>query len=78
MGHTFRSLKPIFNGVVDEFKGKMHYVEINIEQDQEIAEAAGGRGRARCDQEIAEAAGGRGRARCDLPAAVPLVIKLTC
>lgn len=36
-----RSLKPIFNKVVDEFKGQIHYVEIDIEIDQEIAEAAG-------------------------------------
>ena len=36
-----RSLKPIFNKVVDEFKGQIHYVEIDIERDQEIAEAAG-------------------------------------
>ncbi|KAG2424610.1 hypothetical protein HXX76_014335 [Chlamydomonas incerta] len=36
-----RTLKPIFNGVVEEYSGKVHYVEIDIEQDQEIAEAAG-------------------------------------
>ncbi|KAG2432738.1 hypothetical protein HYH02_012872 [Chlamydomonas schloesseri] len=36
-----RTLKPIFNGVVDEYTGKVHYVEIDIEQDPEIAEAAG-------------------------------------
>lgn len=36
-----RSLKPIFNKVVDEFQGQVHYVEIDIEMDQEIAEAAG-------------------------------------
>ncbi|GLC33882.1 hypothetical protein PLESTB_000814200 [Pleodorina starrii] len=36
-----RTLKPIFNAVVDEYKGKVHYVEIDIEQDPEIAEAAG-------------------------------------
>ncbi|GAX78677.1 hypothetical protein CEUSTIGMA_g6115.t1 [Chlamydomonas eustigma] len=36
-----RSLKPILNGVMDEFKGKIHYVEIDIESDPEIAEAAG-------------------------------------
>lgn len=36
-----RSLKPIFNSVVQEYTGKIHYVEIDIEQDPEIAEAAG-------------------------------------
>lgn len=36
-----RSLKPIFNKVLDEFAGKVHFVEIDIEKDQEIAEAAG-------------------------------------
>lgn len=36
-----RSLKPIFNSVVDEYKGKIHYVEVDIEADPEIAEAAG-------------------------------------
>ncbi|KAG2496558.1 hypothetical protein HYH03_005381 [Edaphochlamys debaryana] len=36
-----RTLKPIFNGVMDEYQGKVHYVEIDIEQDPEIAEAAG-------------------------------------
>lgn len=36
-----RTLKPIFNGVVDEYKGQVHYVEIDIEADPEIAEAAG-------------------------------------
>jgi thioredoxin reductase (NADPH) len=36
-----RSLKPIFNSVVQEYTGKVHYVEIDIEQDPEIAEAAG-------------------------------------
>ena len=36
-----RSLKPIFNKVIDEFQGQVHYVEIDIEIDQEIAEAAG-------------------------------------
>lgn len=25
-----RSLKPIFNAVVDEFKGKLHYVEVRL------------------------------------------------
>ncbi|GMH35286.1 hypothetical protein BSKO_03154 [Bryopsis sp. KO-2023] len=36
-----RTLKPMFSGVVDEYSGKMHYVEIDIEEDPEIAEAAG-------------------------------------
>lgn len=36
-----RSLKPIFNSVLDQYAGKVHYVEIDIEQDPEIAEAAG-------------------------------------
>jgi thiol-disulfide isomerase/thioredoxin len=27
-----RTLKPIFGGVMDEFAGKVHYVEIDIEQ----------------------------------------------
>ena len=35
------TLKPILNKVVDEFDGKIHYIEIDIEQDPEIAEAAG-------------------------------------
>jgi thioredoxin reductase (NADPH) len=35
------TLKPILDKVVDEFDGKIHFVEIDIEQDQEIAEAAG-------------------------------------
>ncbi len=35
------SLKPILEKVVNEFKGKIHYVEIDIEQDPEIAENAG-------------------------------------
>ncbi|MEG3921234.1 thioredoxin-disulfide reductase [Microcoleus sp. T3_A4] len=35
------SLKPILNKVVDEFEGKIHYVEIDIEEDPEIAENAG-------------------------------------
>ncbi len=35
------TLKPILNKVVDEFDGKIHYVEIDIEQDPNIAEAAG-------------------------------------
>lgn len=36
-----RSLKPIFRKVLDEYPGKIHFVEIDIEQDNEIAEAAG-------------------------------------
>ncbi|CAD7704052.1 unnamed protein product [Ostreobium quekettii] len=36
-----RTLKPMFHGVVEEFSGKMHLVEIDIEEDPEIAEAAG-------------------------------------
>lgn len=35
------TLKPILNKVVDEFEGKIHYVEIDIEQEPEIAESAG-------------------------------------
>ncbi|MFB2922300.1 MULTISPECIES: thioredoxin-disulfide reductase [Aerosakkonema] len=35
------TLKPILNKVVDEFDGKIHFVEIDIEQDPEIAENAG-------------------------------------
>jgi len=35
------SLKPILNKVVDEFEGKMHLVEIDIQADPEIAEQAG-------------------------------------
>ncbi|WP_448563400.1 thioredoxin-disulfide reductase [Trichothermofontia sp.] len=35
------TLKPILSKVVDEFEGQIHYVEIDIEADPEIAEAAG-------------------------------------
>jgi thioredoxin reductase (NADPH) len=35
------SLKPILAKVVDEFPGKLHYVEIDITEDPEIAESAG-------------------------------------
>ncbi len=35
------TLKPILNKVVDEFDGKIHFVEIDIEQDPQIAENAG-------------------------------------
>lgn len=36
-----RSLKPIFNKVIEEFAGQVHMVEIDIEKDPEIAEASG-------------------------------------
>ncbi|XP_010554821.1 PREDICTED: NADPH-dependent thioredoxin reductase 3-like isoform X2 [Tarenaya hassleriana] len=36
-----RTLKPILNKVIDEFDSNVHYVEIDIEEDEEIAEAAG-------------------------------------
>ena len=36
-----RSLKPILNKVVDEYQGKIHFVEIDIAEDPEIAKAAG-------------------------------------
>jgi thioredoxin reductase (NADPH) len=36
-----RSLKPIFSSVVENFSGKIHFVEIDISSDPEIAEAAG-------------------------------------
>jgi thioredoxin reductase (NADPH) len=35
------TLKPIFNKVVDEFDGRIHFVEIDIDKDPEIAESAG-------------------------------------
>ncbi|ABA24234.1 Thioredoxin reductase [Trichormus variabilis ATCC 29413] len=35
------TLKPILNKVVDEFDGKIHFVEIDIDQDRDIAENAG-------------------------------------
>jgi thioredoxin reductase (NADPH) len=35
------TLKPILNKIVDEFDGQIHYVEIDIEQDPDIAESAG-------------------------------------
>ncbi|WP_413200212.1 thioredoxin-disulfide reductase [Nostoc piscinale] len=35
------TLKPILNKVVDEFDGKIHFVEIDIDKDREIAENAG-------------------------------------
>ncbi|KAL9260681.1 Thioredoxin reductase NTRC-like protein [Drosera capensis] len=36
-----RTLKPILGKVIDEFSQDVHLVEIDIEEDQEIAEAAG-------------------------------------
>lgn len=36
-----RTLKPILNKVLDEFDQHVHFVEIDIEEDPEIAEAAG-------------------------------------
>lgn len=36
-----RTLKPILNKVIDEYAGKLHFVEIDVEQDPEIAQAAG-------------------------------------
>ncbi len=36
-----RTLKPIFSSVMAEYAGKVHYVEVDIEADAEIAEAAG-------------------------------------
>jgi len=35
------TLKPILKKVVDEFEGRVHYVEIDITEDPEIAESAG-------------------------------------
>lgn len=35
------TLKPILNKVVDEFDGQIHYIEIDVEQDPEVAESAG-------------------------------------
>jgi thioredoxin reductase (NADPH) len=35
------TLKPILSKIVDEFDGRIHYVEIDIEQDPTIAESAG-------------------------------------
>ena len=35
------TLKPILNKVVDEFDGKIHFVEIDIQEDRDIAENAG-------------------------------------
>ncbi|CAA0842821.1 NADPH-dependent thioredoxin reductase 3 [Striga hermonthica] len=36
-----RTLKPILSKVIDEFDQNVHFIEIDIEEDQEIAEAAG-------------------------------------
>ncbi|XP_022924901.1 NADPH-dependent thioredoxin reductase 3-like [Cucurbita moschata] len=36
-----RTLKPLLSKVIDEFDESVHFVEIDIEEDQEIAEAAG-------------------------------------
>jgi thioredoxin reductase (NADPH) len=36
-----RTLKPILNKVVDEFEQQIHFVEIDIDQDRDIAENAG-------------------------------------
>ncbi|KNA15753.1 hypothetical protein SOVF_095200 [Spinacia oleracea] len=36
-----RTLKPILNKVIDEYDQSVHLVEIDIEEDQQIAEAAG-------------------------------------
>lgn len=36
-----RTLKPILSKVIEEFAENVHFVEIDIEEDQEIAEAAG-------------------------------------
>lgn len=36
-----RTLKPILGQVIDEYDENVHFVEIDIEEDQEIAEAAG-------------------------------------
>ncbi|MGJ3251148.1 MAG: thioredoxin-disulfide reductase [Elainellaceae cyanobacterium] len=35
------TLKPILSKVIDEFEGKVHYVEIDITEDPDIAESAG-------------------------------------
>jgi thioredoxin reductase (NADPH) len=35
------TLKPILNKVVDEFEGKIHFIEVDIEKEKEIAENAG-------------------------------------
>lgn len=35
------TLKPILNKVVDEFDGKIHFVEIDVDRDPDVAESAG-------------------------------------
>jgi thioredoxin reductase (NADPH) len=35
------TLKPILSKLVDEFDGKIHYIEIDVEQDPDVAESAG-------------------------------------
>ncbi|MDX2212047.1 MAG: thioredoxin-disulfide reductase [Oculatellaceae cyanobacterium bins.114] len=35
------TLKPMLSKVIDEFDGQVHYIEIDIEEDPEIAESAG-------------------------------------
>jgi len=35
------TLKPILSKVVDEFEGRIHYIEIDITEDSEVAESAG-------------------------------------
>lgn len=35
------TLKPILNKVIEEFDGKVHLIEVDIEQDRDIAETAG-------------------------------------
>ena len=35
------TLKPILNKVVDEFEGKIHFIEVDIEKEKDIAENAG-------------------------------------
>jgi thioredoxin reductase (NADPH) len=35
------TLKPILNKVIDEFDGKVHFIEIDIDADRDIAENAG-------------------------------------
>ena len=55
------TLKPILDKVVTEFDGKIHYVEIDIEQDPEIAESAGvtERRRFKCSRTKAKSANSR-------------------
>ncbi|GBG00126.1 thioredoxin-disulfide reductase [Raphidocelis subcapitata] len=36
-----RTLKPIFGGVMDEYAGRVYYVEVDITEDPDIAEAGG-------------------------------------